>query len=218
MQLNQSEENPNSICNIVLTVCATFMIGLLITNGPPSTVTAPATETNRIEYIPMGIAHPDQIIWYELRDNVMGLSVMLERDDENSWQSHGQSTGIADVQVAEVGAQLISSFTLRKLIQFGPNDSLGQYGLTTNPHFVVSFTTNAYNKHEETFTLYVGSLTPDRQEYYAVFVDETFPGDIYRQGTWVYLIRIEYVDTLMDTMFNSLSDGASQRNTEVPTP
>jgi hypothetical protein len=110
-------------------------------------------------------------------------------------------------QFAELGAQAIASFTVSELVQFAADDDLSQYGLTATPQYVVSFGINAYNN--SSITLYIGTLTPDEQEYYLIFVDESGPGLPRRQGEWVYLIRTGYIDSLAAIMFDDLIDPQS---------
>jgi hypothetical protein len=64
--------------------------------------------------------------------------------------------------------------------------------------------------------MYFGTLTPDQQEYYTVFVDETGPGQPRRQGEWVYLIEAGYVNALVNLM-STILDGQTPPEQLTPT-
>lgn len=194
----------HSLYNIVLAGFGALMVIVLLIKGPPSTASPLATTSPDQSYSQLGV-DPTQIRWYELRDGQTGLTIKLEREGAGNWRLTDRPQQAIDQQAAEQGAQIIASFAVRELVQFAADDNLSQYGLTVTPRYVVSFGINAYNTSSiESFTLYVGTLTPDQQEYYVVFVDETGPGPARRQGEWVYLIQTGYIDVLAEVMFNNL--------------
>ncbi len=197
----------NLLYNIVLAGFGALLVGLLIIKGPPPTASPPATTSTSLEYSPLGVT-PAQIRWYELRDGQTGLAVKLERQDTSDWRLSDAPQQLIDQDIAAFGAQVVASFAVRQHRRFNTSDDLSQFGLTTSSRYVVSFGINAYNNGSdvENFTLYIGTLTPDRQEYYAVFVDESDPDAVMRQGEWIYLIEAEFIDTLAAVMFDNLID------------
>lgn len=181
----------NRLYNILLACFAVLMVGVLIDKGPPPTAVSRPRPTP--VYAPFGIDSPSQIDWYGLR--TADVDVVWERTADG-WQERGATP--INPQLGETGAWVLTSLQLRQLRQFGPTESLAQYGLTITPQFVVSFGLTAYNNGKETFTLYLGTLTPDQSEYYAVFVDDYNPPR--RIGEWVYLIPAPYIQTLVEVM------------------
>ncbi|MCB9438069.1 MAG: hypothetical protein H6673_13915 [Anaerolineales bacterium] len=180
----------NLLYNILLACFAALMVVVLIFKGPPSTAVSRPIPTP--VYALFGIDDPSQIDWYGIR--TAEQDVVWERTTDG-WQTQTGET--VDTQLAETGTYLLASLQLRQLREFGPTESLAQYGVTTTPQFVVSFGLTAYNG-KETFTLYLGTLTPDQSEFYAVFVDDNDPPR--RIGEWVYLIPAAYIQTLAEIM------------------
>lgn len=180
----------NLLYNILLACFAVLMVVVLIFKGPPSTAVSRPIPTP--VYVLFGIDDPSQVDWYGIRTTEQ--DVLWERTVDG-WQTRAGAT--VDPLLAETGTQILASLQLRQLLEFGPTESLAQYGLTTTPQFVVSFGLTAYNG-KETFTLYLGTLTPDQSEYYAVFVDDNDPPR--RIGEWVYLIPAVYIQTLTEVM------------------
>lgn len=188
---------------------AALMVGLSIENGPPPLTNPPANIAPSLDesYIPLAVL-PQDVMWYGIRVPALDRAVVWQRDGQGAWQT---DAGIPiELAIGEPGAQVISEFRLRQVVQFGPEQNLSQYGLTLTPQYVVSFGINAYNSNNEitvdTFRLYIGSLTASATEYYVVFVEET-PLGTSRQGEWVYAIPSGYIDILVDVMLNqSLSE------------
>lgn len=211
-----------NVYNVMLVGFAILMIGLLISNGPPSPANPPdGTTSPEQDLISLQIS-PSQILWYEMRMGETRLSV--ERISNQSWQLSNQPDETINNQVVEFGAEVIASFGVQELIQFGPDDDLSQYGFSLSPRYIISFGVENMDDNinnsgaEQPFTLYIGDLNPSQQDYYVVFVDETDPQQPRRQGDWVYLMPAPYVDTLADVIFNRLQASSVPLSTDTGAP
>jgi hypothetical protein len=149
---------------------------------------------------------PGDILAYRVTDRASGQSIIVERTDEGGWQRQDAPAQQLNADAAEFGARVIYSFQLVELVRFDAETDLSQFGLAPQPQVVVSFRTFAYNDNNDRMirdiTLHIGSLSPTRQAYYAVQVDEVHG---VRLGEWVYLIRSEYIDALLRLMADTLA-------------
>lgn len=221
MNFKQNSPHRSLRYNILLAGFALSLVALSIEIGPPPLASPPQVETTPPDqaYQILG-ATPTDIRWYEIRESATERSAVWQRDESGNWSDE---TGQAiETRLGEGGTQILADYRVRPITQFGPTDDLSQYGLTS-PQYVVSFGINAYNNSigiaQDTFTLYVGSLTSDQQAYYTVFVNEASPGGPMWQGEWVYAIPTGYINILVDVMLNQiLSEGTPSAATPSAEP
>ncbi len=165
------------------------MVVYLIVNGPPQSQESTTLE-RRYQFL--GILG-DDIVGVELSRSD-DLRVSIVRQPDGSWQDRIQGVILTNSSLPEQISSMVAGIPFRQLTRFSSTQDLVQYELTENPQLVVSFESSAFSDSIMTYSIYIGTTTPNNQEYYAVFVN---PSTNAVQGEWVYVIPQFYVQQLM---------------------
>lgn len=199
--------------NAFLVVFAILMVVYLILDGPPIEISeGDDTSTNEDRTVQTDIRGED-IVSIEL-SRADGSRVSIARQPDGSWQNRITGDILSNSDLPDQIADRIAGLSIRQVTRFESIADLVQYGITSNPPFIVSFETAAVSDDDTiiTFSLYVGATTPSNQEYYAVFVDKNTSA---LQGDKVYAIPSDDI-LWLDSVVSFYGEQSQQGQGQTP--